>query len=113
MYKITFTESIKRLSDSVIIPPVSDNVDYQQFVADVVGIGTTCVEGADVETQISYVNAREAEYPPIEDQLDKIYHEGIDAWKADIKAIKDKYPKTQVAITTVADLPDWVVGLRT
>jgi len=113
MYKITFTESIKRLSDSVIIPPVSDNVDYQQFVADVVGIGTTCVEGADVETQISYVNAREAEYPPIEDQLDKIYHEGIDAWKADIKAIKDKYPKTQVAITTVADLPDWVVGLST
>ena len=56
MYKITFTESIKRLSDSVIIPPVSDNVDYQQFVADVVGIGTTCVEGADVESQISYVN---------------------------------------------------------
>ena len=113
MYKITFTESIKRLSDSVIIPPVSDNVDYQQFVADVVGIGTTCVEGADVETQISYVNAREAEYPPIKDQLDKIYHEGIDAWKADIKAIKDKYPKTQVAITSVADLPDWVVGLST
>ena len=113
MYKITFTESIKRLSDSVIIPPVSDNVDYQQFVADVVGIGTTCVEGADVETQISYVNAREAEYPPIKDQLDKIYHEGIDALKADIKAIKDKYPKTQVAITTVADLPDWVVGLST
>ena len=113
MYKITFTGSIKRLSDSTIIPPVSDNVDYQQFVADVVGIGTTCVEGADVETQISYVNAREAEYPPIKDQLDKIYHEGIDAWKADIKAIKDKYPKTQVAITTVADLPDWVVGLST
>ena len=108
MYKITFTESIKRLSDSVIIPPVSDNVDYQQFVADVVGIGTTCVEGADVETQISYVNAREAEYPPIKDQLDKIYHEGIDAWKADIKAIKDKYPKTQVGITSVAPLPDWV-----
>ena len=34
-----------------------------------------------------------AEYPTWQDQLDKIYHSGIDAWKADIKAIKDKYPK--------------------
>ena len=49
----------------------------------------------------------------MEDQLDKIYHEGIDAWKTDIKAIKDKYPKTQVGVTIVADLPDWVVGLST
>ncbi len=32
-------------------------------------------------------------YPPMEDQLDKIYHEGIDEWKKDIKAVKDKYPK--------------------
>ncbi len=36
---------------------------------------------------------RASAYPPLEDQLDKIYHSGIDAWKADIKAIKDKYPK--------------------
>ena len=49
----------------------------------------------------------------MEDQLDKIYHSGIDAWKADIKAIKDKYPKTQVGVTTIADLPDWVIGIGT
>ena len=36
---------------------------------------------------------RKAEYPSIEDQLDKIYHNGIDAWKATIKITKDKYPK--------------------
>ena len=36
-----------------------------------------------------------AEYPPWEAQLDKIYHNGIDAWKADIKKIKDKYPKPE------------------
>ena len=40
-----------------------------------------------------YQSKRKAEYPKIEEQLDKIYHSGIDAWKADIKAIKDKYPK--------------------
>ncbi len=41
----------------------------------------------------SYKSKRRAEYPTTVDQLDKIYHSGIDAWKADIKAIKDKYPK--------------------
>jgi len=36
---------------------------------------------------------RANEYPSIEDQLDNIYHNGIDAWKATIKVTKDKYPK--------------------
>ena len=40
-----------------------------------------------------YKRDRAAEYPSVVDQLDKIYHSGIDAWKADIKKIKDKYPK--------------------
>ena len=41
----------------------------------------------------SYKSKRRAEYPKFEDQLDDIYHNGIDAWKASIKTIKDKYPK--------------------
>ena len=36
---------------------------------------------------------REKEYPSIADQLDDIYHNGIDGWKATIKTTKDKYPK--------------------
>ena len=40
-----------------------------------------------------YQRDRAAEYPPIADQLDDIYHNGIDGWKATIKATKDKYPK--------------------
>ena len=40
-----------------------------------------------------YSRARKAAYPPLEDQLDKIFHEGIDAWKADIQTIKDANPK--------------------
>ena len=42
----------------------------------------------------SYKSKRRDEYPSVVDQLDKIYHSGIDAWKADIKTIKDKYPKS-------------------
>ena len=41
-----------------------------------------------------YKQNRVAEYPAIVDQLDDIYHNGIDGWKTTIKAIKDKYPKT-------------------
>ena len=41
----------------------------------------------------AYKQKRLAEYPTWNEQLDNIYHNGIDAWKADIKAIKDKYPK--------------------
>ena len=41
----------------------------------------------------SYKSKRRAEYPSLVDQLDDIYHNGIDGWKATIKGIKDKYPK--------------------
>jgi len=37
---------------------------------------------------------RKKDYPIWQDQLDDIYHNGIDAWKATIKVTKDKYPKT-------------------
>ena len=40
-----------------------------------------------------YKRDREREYPSIQDQLDEIYHNGINSWKAVIKVTKDKYPK--------------------
>ena len=40
-----------------------------------------------------YQRSRASEYPSIPDQLDEIYHNGIDSWKAVIKKTKDKYPK--------------------
>ena len=42
---------------------------------------------------IQYQRDRAVEYPSIVDQLDDIYHNGIDGWKATIKVTKDKYPK--------------------
>ena len=59
--------------------------------------------GNDVTINWTQVNAwtdpeqykynRQAEYPTIVDQLDDIYHNGINGWKKTIKAVKDKYPK--------------------
>lgn len=65
--------------------------------------GATDKDGNPVTLDMSAVNAwvdpdtykynRVATYPSIGDQLDEIYHNGIDAWKVKIKVIKDKYPK--------------------
>ena len=41
----------------------------------------------------AYKGQRAAEYPAITDQLDTIFHQGLDAWKAQIQAVKNKYPK--------------------
>ena len=41
----------------------------------------------------AYQRSRAAEYPQVVDQLDDIFHNGIDGWKATIQVTKDKYPK--------------------
>jgi hypothetical protein len=41
----------------------------------------------------AYKDKRAAAYPSIADQLDTIYHSGIDAWKATITAVKEEFPK--------------------
>ena len=64
---------------------------------------TTPIAKADIEAKMAelqtaydnnkYQRDRAAEYPSIKDQLDDIYHNGVDGWKTTIKAVKDKYPK--------------------
>ena len=65
--------------------------------------GTAVISKSDIETKLAelqaafdakdYQRKRVEEYPSIADQLDKIYHSGIDEWKKVIKTTKDKYPK--------------------
>jgi len=65
--------------------------------------GAFDANGNKVEIDLALVNAwvdpeaykykRAREYPSIADQLDTLYHGGYDAWKAEITAIKNKYPK--------------------
>ena len=57
------------------------------------------VSAKQAELQTAYDNneyqrKRASEYPSIADQLDDIYHNGVDGWKATIKTVKDKYPKS-------------------
>lgn len=61
---------------------------------DLIPIDQAAIDAFEAEAALHvYKDERKAAYPSIEDQLDKIFHGGIDAWKADIQAIKDRYPK--------------------
>ena len=76
---------------------ISINGDTQEDIiakdinGDEVNINWTDVNSWTDPKQYKYDRANE--YPSIEDQLDDIYHNGIDGWKTTIKAVKDKYPK--------------------
>ena len=62
--------------------------------------GTTPISKSDIQAKqaelkadydaLEYQRKRQPEYPSIADQLDDIYHNGIDGWKATIKVTKDK-----------------------
>ena len=47
----------------------------------------------ELNESIQYKMNRKNAYPDMADQLDKMYHDGFDAWKEDIKAVKDAHPK--------------------
>jgi len=65
--------------------------------------GTTPISKEDIQAKMvelqaeyeanQYQRDRAKEYPSIVDQLDDLYHNGIEGWKTTIKAVKDKYPK--------------------
>jgi len=76
----------------------ADDLDQITWLNGTTPIAKAAIEAKIVEVQAEYdakeyQRDREAEYPSIVDQLDDIYHNGIDGWKATIKVTKDKYPK--------------------
>jgi hypothetical protein len=76
---------------------------YSQVVTVDDGAGAFDAQGNQVTIDMDAVNAwvdpnqykydRAQAYPSIADQLDQIYHEGLDAWKETISAVKAEYPK--------------------
>jgi hypothetical protein len=76
---------------------------YENMIWEPIETKPTKAEFETKLAEVSYKNElfqtriqRQKEYPSIEDQLDKIYHEGVDAWKAEIQAIKEKFPKPEI-----------------
>tara|TARA_R110000824_G_scaffold8267_2_gene37303 strand:- start:1173 stop:1484 length:312 start_codon:yes stop_codon:yes gene_type:complete len=97
--KITLEEAILKINPNASMGISGDDVDQIEWLESTTPISKADILAKQTELQteydaLDYARKREAEYPKIGDQLDKIYHEGIDAWKADmITPIKNKYPK--------------------
>ena len=47
-----------------------------------------------LRANLAYKQQRSADYPPLSEQLDEIFHNGLDGWRSRIQEIKDRYPKT-------------------
>ena len=66
--------------------PISDD-DFEQMVVD-------CANNKFNEQEFGYIQKRQEAYPAIGEQLDYIFHNGLEAWKSDIiQPIKDQFPK--------------------
>lgn len=68
-------------------------------VADDVSMATHTFDGTVVvlkpaPSAPTYQQLRATAYPSILDQLDLLYHVGMDGWKAAITAVKEEFPKS-------------------
>lgn len=50
-------------------------------------------QAANIQAALTYAEKRAQSYPSVTEQLDILYHDGLDAWKAAITAVKQEYPK--------------------
>ncbi len=86
-------EAIRKAYDNVVT--IDDAAGAFDKDGNKVTLVQSNIDAARVElAKLDYQAKRAAEYPSVVDQLDDIYHNGIDGWKATIKATKDKYPKS-------------------
>ena len=90
--------SIKAINPNAKVVVEGNNVKNITWHNDTTPIAETDILAKQKELQTAYDNNkyqrdRAEAYPSIADQLDDLYHNGIDGWKTTIKAVKDKYPK--------------------
>ena len=95
---IAIIKAIKAINPSAEVSVNAEDFEQITWLNGTTPISKSDIEVKQAELQTAYDNKkyqrdREKEYPSIVDQLDDIYHNGIDGWKATIKATKDKYPK--------------------
>ena len=88
----------KYIEDADIAIEVTDEAQIRMSMSDVealVDSGKAILYDThdELNETIQYKMNRSNEYPKVVEQLDQIYHEGIDKWKETIKAVKDKHPK--------------------
>lgn len=72
---------------------VDDNITNIDWSSTPISMEDINAKAEEIKAKEEYIDLRKNEYPSIADQLDDIFHNGIDGWKQTIQAVKDKYPK--------------------
>jgi len=95
---ISIIKAIQAINPSAEVSVNAEDFEQITWLNGTSVISKSDIQAKQTELQTAYDNKkyqrdRAAEYPGIVDQLDDIYHNGIDGWKATIKVTKDKYPK--------------------
>lgn len=81
------------LTPYYILPNTDDGSDEWKEVQAWLDAGNEITDDLKYAADTAYIANRSNEYPSIVDQLDEIYHNGVDAWKETIRAVKDANPK--------------------
>ena len=92
------TKSILAINSNAQFSVDDEDINKITWLNGTTPIAVDTIKAKQTELQTDYDNKkyqrdRAAEYPSVVDQLDDLYHNGIDGWKTTIKATKDKFPK--------------------
>jgi len=95
---IKLINAILSINPNAIVSVEANDVTKITWLEDTTPIAEADILAKQKELQTAYDNNkyqrdRAVAYPSMADQLDDIYHNGVDEWKKTIKAVKDKYPK--------------------
>ena len=95
---IDIIKSIKAINPNAEVVVRGNDVTQIEWHNDTTPIAEADILAKQKELQTAYDNnayqrSRAVAYPPMAEQLDDIYHNGVDEWKKTIKVVKDKYPK--------------------
>jgi|TARA_R100001460_G_C3506806_1_gene171021 hypothetical protein len=98
VFKVDIVTAIQAINSKAVVTVLDDDAKKITWLDE-----TTPIDEADIlakQKQLQaeydakeYQRDRAEAYPSMADQLDDIYHNGVDEWKKTIKAVKDKYPK--------------------
>jgi hypothetical protein len=96
--------AILAINPKALVGCKNENLDCITWGTDVNGLKTPVIPKAEIVAKQAELKAewdskqyqrdRAESYPSFAEQLDKIYHDGIDKWKSEmVQPIKNKYPK--------------------
>lgn len=97
--QVSLVEALQSLSPNAAFGIINEDIDQidwqssditQPSKAEILAEQTRLQEIRDAQF---YKKKRALEYPSVEEQLDLLFHGGLEQWRESIQAIKDKYPK--------------------